>query len=557
MAADPRFIRNFSIIAHIDHGKSTLADRILDATGALSEREKQGTVPRQDGPRARARHHHQGAVGAPRTIAATPGRTTSSTSSTRPGTSTSATRSRARSAPARARCWSSTPRRASRRRRWPTSTWRSTTTWRSSRSSTRSTCRRPIRKAPRSRSRTSSASTPRTRCWRRPRRASASTRSSRRSSTRVPPPEGDPAAPLQALIFDSWYDTYKGVVTLVRVVNGTLQQGHQDPASSPRRRTSRSSRSARSRRTPSELETLSVGRGRLRHRQHQAGRRHQDRRHHHRGRAAGAGAARLQGRQADGVRRHLPDRLGALRRAPRGAREAGAQRLVVHLRGGDLAGARLRLPLRLPRPPAHGDRAGAPRARVQPRPHRHRADGALPRRARPTATVNEIANPAAMPDPGKFDHIEEPIIAATVHVPHEYVGNIITLCQERRGVQTGLDYVGDNRVIVKYDLPLGRGGVRLLRQAQDASRAATPRSTTSSRSTATPTSCASTSWSTASASTRSRSSRTATAPTTAASDLCVKMKELVPVAAVRGRDPGGHRLARSSRARPSRRCART
>src|SRR5207302_350564 len=44
-------------------------------------------------------------------------------------------------------------------------------------------------------------------------------------TTRISPPKGDQAAPLQALIFDSWYDTYKGVVTLVRVVNGTVKKG--------------------------------------------------------------------------------------------------------------------------------------------------------------------------------------------------------------------------------------------------------------------------------------------------------------------------------------------
>jgi GTP-binding protein LepA len=65
-----------------------------------------------------------------------------------------------------------------------------------------------------------------------------------------------------------------------------------------------------------------------------------------------------------------------------------------------------------------------------------------------------IDNPAAVPDQGKYEEIEEPIIAATIHVPQEYVGNVITLCQDRRGQQTGLDYVGDNRVIVRYDLPL-------------------------------------------------------------------------------------------------------
>jgi GTP-binding protein LepA len=66
----------------------------------------------------------------------------------------------------------------------------------------------------------------------------------------------------------------------------------------------------------------------------------------------------------------------------------------------------------------------------------------------------EVDNPAKVPDQGKVETIEEPIITATVHLPQEYVGPIMQLCQERRGVQRGLHYDAGGRVRVVYEMPL-------------------------------------------------------------------------------------------------------
>lgn len=67
--------------------------------------------------------------------------------------------------------------------------------------------------------------------------------------------------------------------------------------------------------------------------------------------------------------------------------------------------------------------------------------------------VRELHNPADMPDLTLVDHIEEPRIKATIMVPDEYLGDVLKLCQDRRGIQIDLTYAG-NRAMVVYDLPL-------------------------------------------------------------------------------------------------------
>ena len=69
-------------------------------------------------------------------------------------------------------------------------------------------------------------------------------------------------------------------------------------------------------------------------------------------------------------------------------------------------------------------------------------------------TAIDITNPSNLPDPSEIDYMEEPIVKAEIMVTTEYLGSIMKLCQERRGVNNGMDYIEETRVVLKYDLPL-------------------------------------------------------------------------------------------------------
>jgi GTP-binding protein LepA len=67
--------------------------------------------------------------------------------------------------------------------------------------------------------------------------------------------------------------------------------------------------------------------------------------------------------------------------------------------------------------------------------------------------VEEIDSPAKLPEAGRVQKIEEPVITAMILTPAEHVGGILQLCQEKRGVQKSLEYLSTDRVLVTYELP--------------------------------------------------------------------------------------------------------
>ncbi|MBI4509423.1 MAG: elongation factor 4 [Deltaproteobacteria bacterium] len=270
---------------------------------------------------------------------------------------------------------------------------------------------------------------------------------------RIPPPRGNPAEVLKALIFDSWYDTYRGVVTLVRVVEGTLRKGQTILFMSTGKAYEVQTVGVMAPHA-TEVESLSAGEVGFftasvkEVADTRVGDTVTD--------ASQPSDTPLEGFKIvkpmvfAGVFPTDPNAYGELREALEKLKLNDAS--ITYEPESSLA-------------LGFGFRCGflglLHMEIIQERLEREfnlelitTAPSVKYRVVLDDGTAFEVENPAKIPDQGKYDHIEEPIILATVHVPQEYVGAIVKLCEDRRGTQKGITYGHAGRVMIRYELPL-------------------------------------------------------------------------------------------------------
>ena len=270
--------------------------------------------------------------------------------------------------------------------------------------------------------------------------------------TRLPAPEGDVDAPLKALLVDSWYDTYLGVMVLVRIIDGKLKKGQKikmlgTDASYEVDRVGVM--------TPKLLNTAELGPGEI-------------------GVITGSIKEVADTRVGDTItddKKPCLEALPGFKPAqpvvfcglfPVDANDFEDLRAAMgKLRLND---ASFSFEMETSAALGFGFRCGflglLHLEIIQERLEREfdldliaTAPSVVYRMNLTDGTVKELHNPADMPDVVKIDTIEEPWIRATIMTPDEFLGSILTLCQERRGIQIDLNYVG-SRAMVTYDLPL-------------------------------------------------------------------------------------------------------
>ena len=271
---------------------------------------------------------------------------------------------------------------------------------------------------------------------------------------KIPAPKGDPNAPLQALIFDSVYDSYKGVIIFCRIKEGTVRKGTPIKMMA----------------TGAEADVVEVG-------------------------YFGAGqfipcdelSAGMVGYITGSIKNVKDTRVGDTvtnRDNPCAEPLPGYKKVQSMVYCGlypadgakypDLRDALEKLQLNdasLQFEPetsialGFGFRCGflglLHLEIIQERLEREynldlvtTAPGVIYRVHKTNGEMIELTNPSNLPDPSEIEYMEEPMVSAEIMVTTEFIGSIMDLCQERRGIYLGMEYIEETRALLKYDLPL-------------------------------------------------------------------------------------------------------
>jgi len=269
---------------------------------------------------------------------------------------------------------------------------------------------------------------------------------------RLPPPAGSPDAPLKALIFDSWYDPYRGVVIVIRVIDGTIRKGMKVTFMAEGQDYEAEQLGVF---TPKAIPAEELGVGEV-------------------GfivaNVKKISDAKIGDTITETNRRTLEPFPGFKELKPmvfagfypvEGHEYPELRDALEKLRLNDASffyEPETSIAL------GFGFRCGflglLHMEIVQERLEREfdidlvtTAPGVLYRVTTTDGEVHEIDSPAKLPDAGRITRIDEPVITAMILTPVEHVGGILQLCQDKRGIQKSLEYLASDRVLVTYELP--------------------------------------------------------------------------------------------------------
>ncbi len=269
---------------------------------------------------------------------------------------------------------------------------------------------------------------------------------------RLPPPDGDPDKPLKALIFDSWYDSYQGVVTLFRVVDGALRKGDKIRLMSTGKEYDVLRLGVFS---PEAVDVEELGAGEVGFLCGSI---------KELGDAAVGDTITLANRPADepvpGFKKAQPMVFCGLYPTESGDYE----NLKAALEKLQLNDAAFTFEPETSQALGFGFRCGflglLHMEIIQERLEREfrvgliaTAPSVIYRVETTDGKTAEIDNPSLLPDQAKIRALYEPYVDLDIHVPSQYLGNVMKLCEERRATQKNLRYLSNNRVVATYEIP--------------------------------------------------------------------------------------------------------